>query len=103
MAHGRAELAESAFERDAVAEHRGQLLVEEGEFVEFHVPSTLRSSASLVIPRSTKARPAVSSEPDGAIAASSWARSRSRIGSPIFPLFAQGRSALWPGPRGDPP
>src|SRR5579884_300720 len=50
LAHVLGELTQRAFKRNALAQHRRELLVEEGELVVFHRPKILSYSASLVTP-----------------------------------------------------
>ena len=68
-----------AFERDAVAQHRRELLVEEGKFVVFHKPKTRLNSASFVTPWFTSKRAEASSVCTGASADNSCRRICSRI------------------------
>src|SRR5581483_4515537 len=94
--HLLAQSSQRAFQRDAVAQHRRELLVEKGKFIVFHKPKILLNSRSSVIPWSTSDRAAVSKDWAGWIKANSRRRICSRIASSIRSHSTSGTRPPYP-------
>ena len=53
--HGGAQLAQAALQRNALAQHRGQLLIHKCQFVVFHAPKARRQAALPLMPAAASA------------------------------------------------